>query len=152
MSCHSGQRFYFISIPLILLNSPRDRGLTDCPSRGQTYPLKSAGIVEFELENVLFSIKVKWSGGEKYFSPWSTESVKFEQFSPIKARKLRNREAVKTALPIEAAPRWCLGRLSCLQRLERPVCMPLVPKKVAGLVGWTFTKTEFYLFLYNFSA
>ena len=35
-------------------------------------------------------------------------SVKFEQFSPIKARKLGNREAVKIALPIEAAPRWCL--------------------------------------------
>ena len=64
--------FYFHFNPLILLNSPRDWGLKIAQG-GQTYPLNPAGIAEFEFENILFSIKMKWSGGEKYFSPWSTE-------------------------------------------------------------------------------
>lgn len=40
---------------------------------GQTYPLNPETIGELEFENILFSIKVKWSGGEEYFSPWSIE-------------------------------------------------------------------------------
>ena len=71
-------------------------------------------------------------------------SVKFEQFSPIKARKLGNREAVKIALPIKVAPRWPSETVEPAETAEEPVCIPLVPNNVAGLVGWTFTKTEFY--------
>lgn len=72
MSCHSGLRVLFHFNPPILLNSPRDWGLKIAQGE-QTYPLNPGGRVEFEFENILFSIKVKWSGGEEYVSPWSTE-------------------------------------------------------------------------------
>lgn len=68
MSCHNGLRILFHFNPLILLNSPRGSELKIAQG-GQTYPLNPAGIVEFEFENILISIKVKWSGREKYFSP-----------------------------------------------------------------------------------
>lgn len=72
MSCHSGLRVLFHFNSLILLNSPRDQGLK-ITQEVQTYPLNPAGRVEFEFEHILFSIKVKWSGGEEYFSPWNIE-------------------------------------------------------------------------------
>lgn len=75
-------------------------------------------------------------------------SVKFEQFSPVKARKLGNKEAVKIALPLEPLRAGAQSRAVLpAEATEEPVCIPVVPNNVARLVGWTFTKTEFYLFL-----
>lgn len=69
MSCHSGLRISFHFNPLILLNSPRVSDLKIAQG-GQTYPLNPTGIVEFEFENIFISIKIKWCGGEEYFSPY----------------------------------------------------------------------------------
>lgn len=87
MSCHRGLRILFRFNPLILLNSPRDWGLKIAQG-GQTYPLNPTTIVEFEFENILFSIKVKWSGEEEYFSPWRIECEVWTVFSYKKAENL----------------------------------------------------------------
>lgn len=75
--------------------------------KGDTLSIKSASIVEFEFENILFSVKVKWSGGEEYFSPWSIECDIGAVFS-YKSLKTRNEEAEKIMPTMEAALWWNL--------------------------------------------
>lgn len=114
MSCHSGLRILFHFNPLILLNSPRDWGLKIAQG-GQTYPLNPAGIVEFEFENILFSIKVKWSGGEEYFSPWHIDCGVWTIFSykSLKTWKSRGGKnntdfwSTSVLVFIELCPRLC---------------------------------------------
>lgn len=111
--------------------------------KGETLSIKSASIVEFEFENILFSVKVKWSGGEEYFSPWSIGCDAGAVFS-YKSLKARNEEEEKIIPTMEAALCWNLH--ACLEC--GAVCLhTLVPNYMGGLLSWSLTKTEFCLFM-----
>lgn len=75
-----------------------------------TLSIKSASIVEFEFENILFSVKVKWSGGEEYFSPWSIEcdvgAVFF--YKSLKTRGRKNKADSGSSSVVELT---CLCRM-----------------------------------------
>lgn len=118
MSCHSGLRILFHFNPLILLNSPRDWGLKIAQG-GQTYPLNPAGIVEFEFENILFSIKVKWSGGEEYFSPWSIECGVWTIFSNKSLKTWTSRGGKNNTGFGSSSVVVFIAALSCLCRMGR---------------------------------